>query len=106
MSTRFRLDFRFLEQKNTRGCSAVPPERIRADSTARSQRVGHPKRAFGFRNRTFAISSVELGGIYHLPCVNGAEMNHSDPTQLEETKVGRYEEQGMSGQFENRLNNL
>jgi len=33
-------------------------------------------------------------------------MDLSDPTQMEETKLARHEEQGMSGQSENRLNNL
>jgi len=106
MNTRFRLDFRFLEQKSTRGCWGVPSERIRADPTGSTSGQVPQGVPFGFRNRKFAAIPVERGGIYHFRCAKKAEMNVSDARQMEKTKFARHEEQVMSGQSENRLKNL
>src|SRR4029077_19683187 len=106
MNTRFRLDFRFLEQKSTRDCRGSSS---RTDSGAphrSNKRAGHRRRPFGFRNRKFAAVPVEQGGIYHFRCVKKAEMNLGDATQMEETEFARHEEQVVSGQSENGLENL
>jgi hypothetical protein len=61
MNAWLRLDFRFLEQKNTRGCSAVP---FRRDSPGlqQTQRADMSRNClFGFRNRKFAPAPVEQG---------------------------------------------
>jgi hypothetical protein len=75
----FHSDFRILEQKNARDCSATPSEWI--DTTIASKRVG-PRPLFGFRNRKFDISSIKQLAIY-FRCINEIEMNPSDPKQME-----------------------
>jgi hypothetical protein len=54
MNASFHSNFRILEQKRARGCSAVPSEGIQADTTGRTKRAGPPRHLFGFRKRKFA----------------------------------------------------
>lgn len=83
MNTSFLLDFRILEQGNTRGCSAVPSEWTETYTNGRTQRAGPGKRLFGFRNRKSLPAQYYWRHIPFPLCHSGRSESGVSPTLLD-----------------------